>query len=171
MALDSSGHIWTFISWGRPYRLVSPLLDCASSDATPAQIECGWGYNSVLAESGDVYVWWPFSEVVRQRNTEMDREGNKRAHATTDGAIPCVLWDLHHNPRRLPALPVLPHLQHFTELGQKEVEETKIIKIAGMDNFLIALTNKGHILKFGDLSNDDSAQMGRWEYVRLFGMA
>ena len=165
MALDSGGHIWSFISWGRPYRLVSPLLDCASQDATPAQIECGWAFNSVLTESGDVYVWWPFSEAVQQnfarRNAEMDRDGDKRVHPTADGVIPCVLWDLQHNPVRLPALPQLPELQNQS----LEDEETRITKIAGMDCFLIALTNKGHVLKFGDLSNEISLQSGRWEYV------
>lgn len=167
MALDTGGNIWTFISWGRPYRLVSPLLDCASSDSTPTQIECGWSFSSVLTKSGDIYVWWPLCEDVMvtfaRENAIMDRDESNRAHLTVDTIIPCVPWDLRHNPRRLPALPSLPNLQYNEEGAH--VHDIKIIKVAGMDNFLIALTNKGHVLKFGDLSNERSLQFGRWEYV------
>lgn len=170
MALDANGQIWTFISWGRPFRLVTPALDKSSPSETPVQAECGWSYSAALTASGDVFVWWPFGDSVQQvvatTNVRMDQEGDKRAHATADGAIPCVTWDLHHDPRRLPAIPRLPDLPRPSRAyGEDERQETKLVKIAGMDNFLVGLTNKGHVLKFGDLSNELSLEQGRWEYV------
>ena len=98
-----------------------------------------------------------------RENAIMDRDESNRAHPTVDNIITCVLWNLQHNPKRLPALPSLPNLQYNEEGAH--VHDTKIIKIAGMDNSLVALTDKGHILKFGDLSNEGSLQSGRWEYV------
>ncbi|KAH8116463.1 RCC1/BLIP-II [Phellopilus nigrolimitatus] len=173
MALDANGQIWTFISWGRPFRLVTPALDKSSPSETPVQAECGWSYSAALTASGDVFVWWPFGDSVQQvvttTNVRMDQEGDKRAHATADGAIPCVTWDLHHDPRRLPAIPRLPDLPRPSRAyGEDERQETKLVKIAGMDNFLVGLTNKGHVLKFGDLSNELSLEQGRWEYLPFF---
>lgn len=168
MALDAKGHIWTFISWGRPFRLVTPALDCSSPDSTPVQAECGWAYNAALTASGNVYIWWPFSVSVQQqfgaKMGQMDTDGDKRAFSTEENTIPCVTWDLHHNPQRLPAIPSLPELSKSDQTSQQD-EETKITKIAGMDGFLIALTNRGHVLKFGGLSNETSVQLARWEYV------
>ena len=167
MAPDLSGNIWTFMCWGRPYRLVSPLLDHTSSDTTPAQIECGWGFNSVLTESGDVYIWWPFDRAAMRQSSlwgaYVNSDENIRHNPHADG-ISCSLQDLYLNPERLPVLPQLPDLGHMIS----EDEETRIVKIAGMDCFLIALTNKGHVLKFDDLSNEISLESGRWEYVRSY---
>ncbi|KAI5123508.1 hypothetical protein M0805_006668 [Coniferiporia weirii] len=172
MGFDSKGQIWTFISWGRPFRLVTPLLDNSSPDAAPIQAECGWMYSAALTASGDVFVWWPFKESVQQAfavtMAQMDEAGDKRAHATADGVIPCATWDLHHNPSRLPSLPNLPSLSHSGTLYEDERQETKLVKIAAMDGFLIGLTNKGHVLKFGDLSNLASLQQGHWEYLPFF---
>ena len=89
----------------------------------------------------------------------MDAEMDKRAHATDDGRIPCVTWDLHHNPMRLSPIPSLP------KLGEERDDVTKLVKIAGMDSFLIGLTNKGHVLKFGSLANESTTQTASWEYV------
>ncbi|KAL5537136.1 hypothetical protein ACEPAF_959 [Sanghuangporus sanghuang] len=156
MALDAKGHIWTFISWGRPYRLVTPALDCTSSDSTPVQAECGWSYNVALTASGDVYIWWPFSVSVLQQfgatMGQMDADGDKRAFATTENTIP---------------LPELSKTDQ-TPPSQRNEGETTIVKIAGMDGFLIALTNRGHVLKFGGLSNEVSVQHARWEYLPNF---
>ena len=98
----------------------------------------------------------------------MDRLSDKRARAT-EGVIPCETWDLHHNPRQLPLLPQLPELNQQNIASERDEEETKIVKIAGMDNILVALTNKGHVLKFSGLGNPSSLQAeGRWEYVCIF---
>ncbi|EJD07301.1 RCC1/BLIP-II [Fomitiporia mediterranea MF3/22] len=173
MAMDAKNQIWTFISWGRPFRLITPALDCTSPDSTPIQAECGWGYSAALASSGDIYIWWPLGESIQQQfgatMGQMDAEGDKRAQATAEGTIPCVTWDLHYNPQKLPAVPHLPELSHTGRVMEKDEEEdTKVVKIAGMDGFLIALTNKGHVLKFGGLSNETFVHQAQWEYLPNF---
>ncbi|THH05395.1 hypothetical protein EW145_g4827 [Phellinidium pouzarii] len=173
MALDSSGQIWTFISWGRPFRLVTPLLDNSSPDETPVQTECGWSYSAALTASGNVLVWWPFGQsmqhVYNTTMTQMNESGDEQAHATVDGMIPCSTWDMQQDPHRLPPLPSLSELSDSRHTcNESERQETKLVKIAAMDNFLIGLTNKGHVLKFGDLSNETSLQQGRWEYLPFF---
>ena len=164
MALDDKDAIWTFISWGRPFKLVTSLLDCSSPDTTPIQVECGWGYSCALTASGTVLVWWPLGEAIQQRFTikmhEMDTARNTQAHATREGEIPCSCWDLDFDPLHVPPLPELPNIR-----GDDESGEVKLVKVAAMDGFLIGLTNKGHVLKFGDLSNELTLQHGRWEYV------
>lgn len=162
MALDAHGRIWTFLCWGRPFRLTTPLLDNSTINATPKQVECGWVFSAALTESGDVFVWWPFEQGMTQayatRMHEMNAEGGKDARATRDGVIPCVTWDMPHNPIRLPALPRLPTLSHPDGYGNDDDDsrvETKFVKIAAMDHHLIGLTNKGHVLKFDNLHNGD----------------
>ena len=171
-ALSSHGQIWVFISWGTPFRLIAPELDGSSPDATPVQVECGWMYSAALTVSGDAYVSWPFGETMKQQFTarmrEMNEESNSKIEATAENVIPAVTWDLHHNPSRLPPLPDLPVLKHSERSSESEGRPaTKLVRIAGMDNLLIGLTNKGHVLKFGGLENETSLQQGRWEYVSL----
>lgn len=170
MALDSVGDVWTFISWGRPFRLATPAFDRTSPDAVVVQVECGWMYSCALTASGDIYVWWPFGTAMSQnyklKMHEMDAERTKDAHATDFGIIPCACWDMESNPCRLPGLPDLPTLRHFNSTSQDQGrDETKITKIAAMDGFVMALTNQGHVLKFGDLSDELSVGQGRWQYV------
>lgn len=169
MALDSIGDIWSFNSWGRPYRLISPVLDRSSEATTTVQVESGWMYCSVLTGTGDVYVWWPFNNPLRscflEHMEKMDEEGNQFAEVS-DGVVACATWDLLHNPFRLPDLPNLPELSIAKENESKLHTRPELIKIAAMDNHLVGLTNNGHVLKFGDLSNETNAARGRWEYVR-----
>lgn len=168
MTLDADSTIWNFRSWGRPFRLVSPSLDCSSPETTPTQIECGWGFSTVLTKSGDVYAWWPFSDSFedqyRQTMTELD--GNDFTKASVpdgEAVIPCYPWEMKKDPAKLPILPDLPDLP-ATGLSEKEcMEETKLIKIAALDNFLVGLTNKGHVLKIDGLTDEDSIQI--WRYV------
>ncbi|KLO11069.1 RCC1/BLIP-II protein [Schizopora paradoxa] len=171
MALDSAGDIWTFVSWGRPFRLITPAFDRTSPESTIVQVECGWTYNCALTASGEIYVWWPFGPVLRQiyelKMHEMDIERTKDAHATDLGVIPCVTWDLEHNPSRLPGLPRLPALEH-PNLQTEAQTQIKIVKIAAMDNILIALTNVGHVLRFGEISDESSLAQGRWQYLPYF---
>ncbi|CCM03324.1 uncharacterized protein FIBRA_05452 [Fibroporia radiculosa] len=178
-ALDTTSHVWAFTSWGRPFRLVSPLLDKSSPEATPTQISSGWGFSSVLTESGDVFVYWPFSgrlqQVINEKNMELDEGGiSESTRATPTKAeptvIPCYPWDLQDvDPVRLPSIPTrLPRLQS-TGLSDEELDaETKLVKIAGMDRMIIGLTNKGHVLRYGDLGGEDSYQRGHWEYLAEF---
>jgi SCF-associated factor 1 len=172
MALDSKNQVWTFINWGRPFRLDTTMLDCTSPETTPiqAQAESGWSFCSILTQSGDVLVFWPFiGEIGRhfhEENIAMDERGDCQAYPTSDHRIPCIAWPLRADPSRIPPIPELPELSH-TGSSQEERSKTTLIKIAAFDNHLIGLTNKGHILKFGDLSNDTSFdRRTRWQYVR-----
>ena len=63
-AMDSKSDVWTFTSWGQPFRLGSKLVDKSTPDATPIQVKSGWGFSAVLTESGDVLVYWPLGKVI-----------------------------------------------------------------------------------------------------------
>lgn len=171
MALDSKNQVWTFVTWGRPFRLDSTMLDCTSPETTPAQAECGWSFSSILTQSGDVLVFWPhlgeIGRIYDEENTDMDERGDCNAYGTEDRRIRCVTWALRADPLRIPPIPNLPD---FGSTGVSEEEErpeaTTLVKIAAFDNHLIGLTNKGHVLKFGDLSNENSFdRKTRWQYV------
>jgi SCF-associated factor 1 len=167
--LDDTGYTWTFLSWGRPFRLVSPALDCSSPDSTPLQVECGWAYTSILTKSGDIFVFWPFGDDmltrITEKNAEFDRQGDKKVKVGSEDVIPCITWDLQMDPVRLSSLPPLPEL-HNADGSEQTDEDIKLIQIAALDNNLIALTNKGHVLKHGNLSNKTDVRRGQWEYVR-----
>jgi len=172
MALDSKNQVWTFINWGRPFRLDTPMLDCTSPETTPIQAESGWSFCSILTQSGDVFVFWPFIGEIGRRcheeNIAMDERGDCQAYPTTDYRIPCVAWPLRADPLRIPPIPELPELSH-TGSSQDERSKTTLIKIAAFDNHLVGLTNKGHVLKFGDLSNENSFdRRTRWQYLANF---
>ncbi|KAI9510499.1 RCC1/BLIP-II [Russula earlei] len=173
MALDSKNHIWTFVNWGRPFRLDSPMLDCSLPETTPMQAESGWSFSSILTHSGDILAFWPFSGQVGrlcdEENLAMDEWGTCHAYPTSDRHIPCVTWTLRADPLRIPPIPELPELND-TGLSQEErSKRTTLIKIAAFDNHIIGLTNKGHVLKFGDLSNEKSFdRTTRWQYLENF---
>jgi SCF-associated factor 1 len=138
-----------------------------SPETTPVQAECGWSFSSILTQSGDVLVFWPsrgeIGRIYDEENADMDERGDCNAYGTEDHRIPCVAWPLRADPLRLPPIPQLPDLGESTEERPKA---TTLIKIAAFDNHLIGLTNKGHVLKFGDLSNEDSFdRTTRWQYV------
>ncbi|KAI0832117.1 RCC1/BLIP-II [Trametes gibbosa] len=182
-ALDAALHIWTFTSWGRPFRLNSPAVDKSSPDSTPVQVESGWSFSSILTQSGDVLVYWPFGgtfkTIIDQKETELngieDPAQNIAAKARVDQdkprIVPCHWWDFHGaDPVRLPHIPVhdLPVL-HKTGLPAEQLdEETKLVKIAGIDNCIIGLTNKGHVLRYDSLAGDHTYQQGHWEYMPYF---
>ena len=176
VAFDAKGQIWTFVSWGRPFRLVTPALDGSFPDSTPVQVECGWTFCVALMDSGDVYAWWPFDQEIvapyEATMATMNEQGDKRAQATTDGKIPCATWDLIYNPVRLPSIDVrrLPELSDSQDEGSDQApginsESVKLVKIAAADNTLIGLTNAGHVLKLDHLERPQSARTSQWEYV------
>lgn len=84
-ALDATSQVWTFMSWGRPFRLNSPLVDRSSADATPVQVESGWMFSSILTESGDVLVYWPFigsfKELIDEKMQELDSSDDETLKA------------------------------------------------------------------------------------------
>ncbi|KAJ7574459.1 regulator of chromosome condensation 1/beta-lactamase-inhibitor protein II [Mycena floridula] len=163
--LDSANQIWTFLNWGRPFRLSSPLL--RAPHFIPVQVECGWTFSAAVSKSGDVLVWWPFSDPLETRisdkYTELDVQENTKAQAV-DGIIPCVLVDIKADPVTLPPIPRLPVLSEDVE----EQSEPRIIQIGGLDNSIVALTNQGHVLKFGPIDNNSSVSRAAWQYLPAF---
>ena len=162
--LDANSTVWNFRTWGRPYRLVSPLLDCSSPERTPIQIEHVWLFSVILTRSGDVYRcqlrWARYWEAM----AKLDEDESTRA-VIPDGeaAIPCHTWEMGIDPVKLPSLPVLPDLP-MTGLGEEERgKETKLIKIAACFHSLVGLTNKGHVLKMNRPSME--APVWVWIYV------
>jgi SCF-associated factor 1 len=134
-------------------------------------VECGWAFSSVLTKTGDVFVFWPFKGDMLRRiaetNETFDNEGDKKVTITgSEYVIPCVTWDLQMDPVRLPALPPLPEL-HANEVDESD-EDVILIQIAALDNNLIGLTNKGHVLKHDNLVDEASVLRGHWEYVSSF---
>lgn len=156
---------------------MSHLLDKSSAETTAVQIESGWGFSSVLTESGDVLVYWPsigrMKEAVDAKNEELDEQSatvQTRALPTDQEphVVPCYAWDLQGvDPVRLPPIrsDQLPRLTD-TGLSDQQLDgETKLVKIAGMDNAIIGLTNKGHVLMYDSLGGEGSYQNGHWIYV------
>jgi len=168
MTLDTNSVVWTFMSWGRPFRLVTPLLDCSSPETTPIQIECGMDFSVVLTRSGGVYVWWPDRGPIRRRYDEaiekLNGDESTKAIVPEGGTvIPCHTLEIHEDPIKLPALPDLPELPGTGLSAEECRKETKLIKIAAMTFCLIGLTNKGHVLKMDGLYGDGHTWI--WEYV------
>lgn len=164
-ALDDSNKIWTFTSWGRPFRMTCPVFD--DPEFTPIQVECGWMFSCVLVKSGDVFAWWPFSGTLEQQIQRVNQQMNKNSKKSARGmnsVIPCVPWDTAMIPERLPPLPYLPELE---EIDTEPRKETMLVKIAGFDGHIVGLTNKGHVLKFRGLENEQTIAQGRWTYVSL----
>jgi len=172
LALDSKSQLLTFCNWGRPFRLVSPLVDCHAPETTPIQAESGWFFCSVLTQSGDVLVYWHASgtmgRVFSDKMSEMNNEGSTKAEVIGGHEIPCVIWEMRQDPFHLPPIPELPVLQRNGLTDDEQSEPTKLIKIAALDNNLIGLTNKGHVLKFYGLDNETVYTSGRWEYLPKF---
>ena len=163
MTLDANSTVWNFRSWGRPFRLVSPSLDCSSPETTPIQIECGGHFSAVLMRSGDVYAWWPFGDTFEDQYwATMAEPAVDESTKTTVPAIPCCTWEINKDPVKLPTLPDLPDLP-TTGLSEERRKDTKLIEIAGFNNCLIGLTNRGHVLKIDGLIDEDSVQI--WRYV------
>jgi SCF-associated factor 1 len=96
---------------------------------------------------------------------ELERREDKAVRTVLGGTnpiIPCETWEANLDPIQLPPLPTLPDLDGEAVGNQRS---TQLIKIAGMDNHLIGLTNKGHLLKFGSLHGSPMVSRGSWEYV------
>ncbi|KAI1796783.1 RCC1/BLIP-II [Ganoderma leucocontextum] len=182
-ALDAASQVWTFTSWGRPFRLNSSLVDKSSPDTTPVQVESGWAFSSILTQSGDVLVYWPFvgrlKEVIDGKMEEFDSSNDEALHAAAKArpteaepnVVPCHWWVLHGvDPVRLPPIPAssLPELRYAGLAEEAFDEETKLVKIAALDNNIIGLTNKGHVLRYGELYDEEECHTGRWEYLPLF---
>ena len=84
------------------------------------------------------------------------------------GTIPCDCWEIDAQPILLPSLPALPDLMASSNTEPNKETTTKITQIAGLDGYLIGLTNKGHVLKYGPVDNENTVAQGTWKYVRIF---
>lgn len=132
-------------------------------------------------QSGDVLVYWPFSgrmgaEITRVNEELSDPDSQPQDILETakakptiaePDAIPCHWWLMHGiDPVKLPPIPTqLPVIAGTGLTEEKLSEETKLIKVAAMDNNVIGLTNKGHVLKYNRLQGEATYQQGQWEYV------
>ncbi len=96
-------------------------------------------------------------------DADRDNHDANKGLANDNGVIQCASWDLDTDPVVLPPLPALPQLNTSDE----DDETTRIIQIAAYDCALVALTNKGHVVKFGSLSSDSTVSGGVWEYVSI----
>lgn len=104
---------------------------------------------------------------IATKTEELDQQPYTKAFPTErePHAIPCYTWTMQGvDPVRLPGIPVhdLPEL-HGT--GSTVEGETKIVKIAGADNAIIGLTNKGHVLMYHTLGNETRNPRQSWVYV------
>jgi SCF-associated factor 1 len=111
------------------------------------------------------------------KDSELDRvlTGDGREDAAgdeIDGEIQCYTWTMEGiEPLRLPELPPLPTLK------AEEVPQPRLVKIAAGDQFIVGLTDGGHVLKL-DVSDVNSPnaikelallfqqRVRGWEYVR-----
>lgn len=113
-------------------------------------------------------------KVIVERNKQFDRQGSSTMAIVDDDPtkivpnIPCYLRSLEGvDPVRLPPIPShLPALANANLPKEVATKETKLIKIAAMENMVIGLTNKGHVLMYGSLSGENVYEQGGWEYVR-----
>ncbi|KAI0794449.1 RCC1/BLIP-II [Fomes fomentarius] len=181
-ALDAAAQVWTFTSWGRPFRLSASSIDKSSPETTPVQVESGWSFSSILTESGDVLVYWPINgyieEVIDLKMEDLDYTDDVELKAASmarpsedePDVVPCYWWVLQGAELiRLPAIPTgrLPKLE-CTGLEDDPEESIRLVKIAGLDNNILGLTNKGHVLRYGSLNREDTYQNGCWEYLPFF---
>ena len=165
MTLDVNSAVWVFMNWGRPFRIVSPFLDCSSPKTTPIQVECGQALCSVLTESGDVYVWWLPKHWYSELMAGLDRDQSTKAIVPDGGTvIPCYTREIDLNLVRLPKLPDLPDLPGTGLPEEERQKETKLVKIVAPGFSLVGLTNKGHVLKLDRLMNSEDF-IQDWRYV------
>ncbi|KAG9019201.1 hypothetical protein FRB90_005276 [Tulasnella sp. 427] len=183
-ALDSEHNSWLFTSWGRPIQLTSPLIHkTQTSDDQVVQVECGWGFVSMLNRGGNVFILWPwargdeFRRAMDSLNETLDEsQEHKASHTEVDGedVIPCSSHSITASPLILPPIPHnLPELGHATEgfevtldasgkiVEAKHLDEgVKLVRIGAGDNFIIGLTNKGHVLSI-DVSGGGEVEDGQ----------
>ncbi|VDB94260.1 unnamed protein product [Peniophora sp. CBMAI 1063] len=177
LALDTKCQVWTFCNWGRPFYLESERFNGLLPETTPVQAEAGWSFSAILTQSGDVLVYWHDDGAMRRAFNRqmalMDRDNGTKARPDEQSkTIPCATWGLKEDPFVLRPIPDLPVLSRNGLSEEQQAEPTKLVKIAGMDNVLIGLTNKGHVMKHGGLHNELSSGEGsRWEYLPEFSDA
>jgi SCF-associated factor 1 len=145
------------------------------------QVSSGWSCSAVLTRSGDVLVWFPraagfgdatgLSAAVEAANRRMDDERDKNpmligGSHDVPPRIPCHVWEIEYDPIKLNPLPDdLPRLDMAASGEEEEEEPVKLIKIAAMENNMVGLTNRGHVLLYDDLGGESTVSTGHWKYV------
>ncbi|KAG8934250.1 hypothetical protein FRC02_010311 [Tulasnella sp. 418] len=171
-ALDSLHRVWIFTRWGRPNLLISNLLTRTVGQTTThiaTQVECGWGFVSILTDEGNVFVTWPFSgdfaAEEKEKNAVLDSQGGREANET-NGVVTCTPVRIAAPPLLLPDLPTnLPNLENDITAGHPATP--RLIKIAAGDNFIIGLTDQGHVLSI-DITGDHDEPDGLETLRRKF---
>ncbi|KAI0259664.1 regulator of chromosome condensation 1/beta-lactamase-inhibitor protein II [Gloeopeniophorella convolvens] len=165
-ALDSKAQVWTFTNWLSPFRLESAMLDCSSSETTPAQVACGRDFSALLMMSGDVLVFWPYRIDPGSFRFTAEEVAQLKANATGALHMPCVTRALRSDPHKLPAVPQLRNAGSLSA----DSGETTLIKIAALAQQIVGLTGNDHVLKLGDMShgNDGGFVTTGWEYLDKF---
>lgn len=170
IALDKSNSVWVFNNWGRPAKLSSDLLTHSSI----VQVEAGWDALVALNETGTAFVIRQEGKIferISEHNRNLDAQGERtRVPLSNDGTLPCTWWELDADPVELPEIPDgLPQVDEEVEDARSP---TKIVEVAAGDKFLVALTNKGHVLKMDFEGDDDDGlrtaflrKVKEWQYV------
>jgi len=181
--LDAQHRIWCFLSWGRPFIFKHPVFDATRPDTRVVQVECGWAFSAALTASGSVYVWNPAQDqmgaIWETKQVELDQlrgeSGGEDARALAQGSeIQCYTWIMEGvEPLVLPELPELPNL-HQDDAGAPQ--HASLVQIAAGDQFLIGLTNGGHVVRLelhqindpgglATLREQFRKKLRKWEYV------
>ena len=112
--------------------------------------------------SGDAYAWWTISGTFSELYLEVD-ETTVAFVPEHEAVIPCQTRELKTGPIKLPPLPDLPDLPATGLSGEERRKETRLIKIACDNDYLIGLTNKGHVLKLNGVDREGDTRV--WHYV------
>jgi len=167
--LDAHNDVWVLRSWGRPARLVAP-----GPKSDVVQVEAGWDVCALLTLAGDVFVVFPFhGSFDAEAQSRLPQPGGQQTEVVpTAGEVPCECWDIQHHPTRLPPLPT-----NLPTLHPSSVKEAppRIVKIAAGEHFVVALTDRGHVLKL-DLPTSNETELGQiiargnlqWDYLPRF---
>lgn len=181
--LDAQHRIWCFQSWGRPFVFKHTVFDATRPDTRVVQVESGWAFAAALAASGSVYVWNPaknqMGDIWQTKQGEFDQlygeNGGEDARAFAQGPeIQCYTWTMEGaEPLVLPELPELPNLHQ----GDGDAPQLpSLVQIAAGDQFLIGLSDTGHVLRLDLHPINDSGGLTilreefrkkarKWKYV------
>jgi SCF-associated factor 1 len=174
-ALDIDGEIWCFTSWGKPFIYAPPILETHLSGDGVIQVESGSSFSCALNSSGMVFIWkptWPDTSCqCRSAASTFDPlyRHNEAELAPNDIIQCCGGRVAELDPILLPDLPHLPPLY-----DEDEACPPQLTNIAAGDQFMIGLTNYGHILKFDLTGIDNQSTPGElasvfnqrhWQYV------